>query len=472
MGKFSNYVDNIREQTNSLRKALNMITGENYSKASIETCSQAIKKYVDPSKESFYSRPDHYPLIKEIINNAPILEKDGIEYYPGYICIERALRPETYFFKNSVSDSSSPAYDRHTGGDAVLCSDICENIENASSEMLEIGEEIIHKWDPSKDFRADKKDGVRWFIVYTKNKDTIVTAEMMISVNIIESVTKYISIKSPDQYSYDIKYLEFQPETLLQWTTWGFSSLYSLQKAIFNSRSATNSSPYYALQYAYSLEYLKLGDGVKTCGSVFGRYTTRIRYLQLSNSLSSLGGGFLRNSGIKELIIPEGVKSIWGASILSDACSLERLILPAGLETIGSSISSGNSAESVSFSGLHSLKYLKLPETLKKIVFYPSTFGSVKYFELWDNFDIDGVCFSQCEKLPEWLKDLCIWLCDKTGEEPNSILLGSKNIALANSIYLTFDPENKRDITWVSKETEGAINIVQFITEQLNWTLS
>ena len=52
------------------------------------------------------------------------------------------------------------------------------------------------------------------------------------------------------------------------------------------------------------------------------------------------------------------------------------------------------------------------------------------------------------------------------------MIIGSTNIATAQNIWLTFNPNDKRDITWVAAGTEGAINIVQFITEQLNWTLS
>ena len=113
------------------------------------------------------------------------------------------------------------------------------------------------------------------------------------------------------------------------------------------------------------------------------------------------------------------------------------------------------------------------------------TLAHTEYIELFKDFNISNINFTSYTpagidysntayiiKHINWYKNLCIWLKDRTGEDANTMILGPKGLGIAQNIWLTFNPNDKRDITWVEAGTEGAINIVQFITEQLNWTLS
>ena len=122
------------------------------------------------------------------------------------------------------------------------------------------------------------------------------------------------------------------------------------------------------------------------------------------------------------------------------------------------------------------LKHVKIPSTLTTWSnSSTATLPYVYYVELFNDFDISGVNLSgKCQKTIQWLKDLCIWLKDRTGDTANTMIIGTDNLTNANNIYLTFNPNDKRDITFdgVTAETEGAMSITEFITTQLNWTLS
>ena len=115
---------------------------------------------------------------------------------------------------------------------------------------------------------------------------------------------------------------------------------------------------------------------------------------------------------------------------------------------------------------------IKLPSSL---IEFDVDFYRCTYIELFNDFNITGVNFTgQINKEFRWLRDLCIWLKDRTGEEAGTMIIGGNNINNASNIYLTFNPNDKRDITFdgVTAETEGAVSITDFITNQLNWTLS
>ena len=135
-----------------------------------------------------------------------------------------------------------------------------------------------------------------------------------------------------------------------------------------------------------------------------------------------------------------------------------------------------NCSNSSMFNSSTKLKFVKLPSTLKSIKMNSvSFFPYVEYFEMFNDFDISGLHFQgRTTKQAKWFKDLCVWLKDKTGDTANTMIIGTNNLTIANNIYLTFNPNNKRDITFdgVTAETEGAMSVVEFITENLNWTLS
>ena len=177
MGKFSDYVENINAQTEILRNVTTDLSGLDASKESIGNCANMISEYVD--KEDVEVLPAWYPDVKSILNSAPNIEKNGKTYYPGYILLLKDLEFSTPFYKTNSSTSTAINYYRATGGDAVLCSDRCNNdITNASADNLEVGETILHTWDTSKDIAdSSGKDlyKVRWAIVYLLNKSTTPT---------------------------------------------------------------------------------------------------------------------------------------------------------------------------------------------------------------------------------------------------------------------------------------------------------
>ena len=175
MGKFSDYVENINIQTNILRENLTNATGVDCSKKSIGMCADVVADYVpDLEKEEvYYDRPSWYPDIKTILNSAPEIEKDGIAYVPAYIMLLNNLSMETPFYNANSTTASAINYQRSTGGEAVLCSDKCNNdIANANADALEVGTTILHTWDTSKDIvdpSGKDLNKVRWAIIY-KNK--------------------------------------------------------------------------------------------------------------------------------------------------------------------------------------------------------------------------------------------------------------------------------------------------------------
>lgn len=504
MGKFSDYVGSINEQTNILRENLTNATGVDCSKKSIGACADVVADYVpDLEKEEvYYDRPSWYPDIKTILNSAPEITVEGTTYYPAYIMLFNNFNSTTPFYKSDSSTSSAVNYNRGTRGNAVLCSDKCNNnINNASADNLEIGTEIIHTWDTSKDIEdpiGEDKYKVRWSIVYcikeVNAQNPTVNGyqdclELIIGPNM--RYGNYAFYGNSGNRNNSIRYIEV------------------LENANWEEISATSTS--LSLQYMSRLKELIINCNMKTIDKGPGSNCGELQYIHLPDSVSKISNTFsiptLKRidlpsqciyasttafmssvKNLKKLHIPKNFTQIFAG--LADCYNLESLIFSEG-SNFSSAASSSFITNCVNlktlilpadvtvlnipswFSYSYNLKYVKIPSSVTSLKIVSNTFGYTKYIELFNDFNISAVNFTgQIPKDLNWLCDLCIWLKDRTGDTANTMIIGSKNLQNAQNLWLTFNPDNKRDITWVDAGTEGAINIVDFITSELNWSLS
>ena len=157
------------------------------------------------------------------------------------------------------------------------------------------------------------------------------------------------------------------------------------------------------------LTSVKLPNGIKELGlEVF--YGAPIPEIELPSSIRALNGTF-ENSGIKSIVIPDGVTKI--ASRTFSRCSdLKTVVLPDSVTAIEewSFDSSGiteikldniKSIGNGAFKGCESLKCVILPEGLKSLgssAFEKCT--SLEYAYIPDNFkEIPGSLFSECKSL-------------------------------------------------------------------------
>lgn len=460
MGKFSNYIDNINQQMGILRENLSKVSKLDCSKNSIADCAEIVEDYINPEDRRYglYITPDWYPDIENIIYKAPNITKDGKIYYPSYIVLTDNSEDVTPFYRNGA-----PASDyRSTGGEAVLCSDKCDNILNVNSDMLEVGNNIEHIWDKSKDiFDPSQKTnyGVRWYITYTTSTSTTSGGNIRDKADItkIEQVIHqytsgyYTTASGTQEYSPSLKKLTYTSNY-----TFNPSSSYTpasltfrgLLKLVFKTSNALKTQKLYysnEVDFDYSNE-----------SSLSYQYPRK--YIKFPNNIKNLSDINIANNS--SIVIPNTVETMTNCFTNSSNTSRE-IILPEGLLSISGGLTS-----------LYYLDYIKIPSTLQTWINTSSnTLSYTFYVELYEDFNISNVTLSGNKSI-YWLKDLCKWLKDRTNEEANILIIGSTNINKAQNIWLTFNPNNKRDITWVAAGTEGAINIVQFITEQLNWTLS
>ena len=502
MGKFSDYVENINEQTNLLRKNLQEATGMDCSNKSIGGCANVVANYIPELEEDddgSYVRPSWYPNPKEILDNAPDITVDGNIYYPAYILLMDNSETQTpFYYSNNSSNIDAVNYYRGTGGSAVLCSDKCDNnISNANETTLEVGTTIMHTWDLSKDIADPSGEAnykVRWAVIYTRY--TSVTPSIF-GTNAIEFISGNIQISNdslsnpstPKKANNTLKFF-WIPEntTFLKSASYSLSYYMNLQEIkleCLNTIYDANIG-----NYCYNLQKITYAKTVGSVRSVCGAgiynlktliapetitnqqyptmsnvasYAYKLKYINIPtfNTTITLISCFEHCSNLKTLILSNSIITI-DSNFCTDCSNLETLILPANLQ-------------SISFSNFKplKLKYLKIPSSVTTI---KNTSSAVliytTYIELYNDFDISGLYFNQyINKEIQWLKDLCGWLKDRTGMTANKMILGRGNIDNAKKIYLTFNPNNKREITWVDEGTEGAINIVEYITNQLNWTL-
>ena len=530
----SEQVESLKQQTDLLRASAGKLVGQDLTNYNIGNIASAIDGVTpEPEEAEGYVRPSWYPNVEEILNNAPVIVKDGKTYTPCVGALYLANEVTTAFYKaGNTSTSTAVNYYNCTGCDAYIFGDVVQNnIANANETTLEVGTEINHKWNEALNITNPDPldttgDAVRWAIWYSSNTAAIVTPYIHGNWSLVELFIKnlvfnndsfraassvppkcpikylkifnsakwvsYMTSVSGDGVLSDLPLIEeiimdcdlaFQPSYSTQYGN-QFSSLYNLKKIEFNG-GVKGTPQYYFLSACNSLSSIKFPQGMK-----------------------SIPNSFLSNSQIKSIVVPDTVEEIrsyaFSAStehiifnsslakiegLSSSLNNLKEIIIPdnvtqAGSIYIGRSVKKfviglGLTALTLYPTQYITLDYLKIPLNITSISDSYGVLSMIRYVELYDNFDISGTKFYQssstystlCKPL-QWLKDLCGWLKDRTGETANTMVLGTANLANANQIFLTFDPNNKRNITWVDEGTEGAISITEFITNQLNWTLS
>lgn len=471
MGQFSSYVDNLNQQTKTLRNNLTKASGVNCTNYSIAECAHVISQCISeiPDITTGYIRPSWFPDIEKILKDAPTLTVDNKIYYPAYACIVKNTEDTTPFYKNYTNTKTvylpDHSYCRGTGGNAVVCSDSCDNNPaNISINTLQIGDKILHTWDKSKDITRPGYDyGIRWYVVYATSSGTIKDSadNTKIECAIGGHCYGYRSSGSGGDYQCStLKYLVYTEDFVCtQATSYRNAYLYGLQTLVIKS-------PYF-----YDSQSISSSSCTDTfiidTGSLPVKIATHAKHIYIKGNPSAIT--YLAANTCKDLFIPNSVKSI---SNFNNAYKAESIHLPDYLE-------------SMSGSPLYTdcLDYIKIPNTLLSWTGTAqgwSTFeeraGTLKnttYIELFNNFDITGLdLYGHTPKAIRWFKDLCVWLKDRSALTPNTLTIGPSNLNTASNIWLIFNPNDKRDITWVDAGTDGAINIVTYITEQLNWTLS
>lgn len=530
----SEQVESLKQQTDLLRASAGKLVGQDLTNYNIGNIANAIDGVTPaPKEEEGYVRPSWYPNVEEILNNAPVIVKDGKTYTPCVGALYLANEVTTAFYKvGDTSNKTAVNYYNCTGCDAYIFGDVVQNnIVNANETTLEVGTEISHKWNEAfnitnPDPLDTTGDAVRWAIWYSSNTAATVTPYIHGNWSLVELFIKNLVFNNDSFMTNSnimprcpIKYLKiFNSAKWLSYMTsvsgaGVLGHLPLIEEIIMDCELAFQSS--YNTQYGNqfnnlcNLKKIEFNGGVKGIPQYhFLSNCYKLSSIKLPQGISSIPSSFLSSSQIKSIIVPDTVKEIRD-SVFSDRT--EHIIFNSSLEKIGNLSSSlGNLKEIiipdnvtevgtiyigrgvkkfVIGSGLTSLKlgatqyitldYLKIPSNITSISDSNGVLSMIEYVELYDNFDISGMKFYQggssystlCKPL-KWLKDLCGWLKDRTGETANTMVLGTANLANANQIFLTFDPNNKRNITWVDEGTVGAISITDFITNQLNWTLS
>ena len=531
----SEQVESLKQQTDLLRESAGKLVGQDLTNYNIGNIANAIDGVTpEPEEEEGYVRPSWYPNVEDILNNAPEIVKDGVTYTPCVGALYLANEVTTAFYKvGNTSTATAVNYYNCTGCDAYIFSDAVQNnIANANETTLEAGTEISHKWNEAfnitnPDPLDTTGDAVRWAIGYSSKIAAAVTPYINGNWSLVELFIKNLVFNSDSFKTASniipkcpIKYLK-----IFNSAKWIYSMTNVSGDGVFNNLPLIEEiiidcelffSPTYNTSYGYqftklyNLKKIEFNGGIKgTPQSSFLSYCYKLSSIKLPQGIDSLPNTFLYGCQIRNFVVPDTVKEIRD-NVLGSS-SIEHIVFNSSLEKIGSLSSSLSNLKEIIIpdsvmqadsiyigrsvkkfvigSGLTSLKlspsqyitleYLKIPSNIVSISDGYGVLSMIKYVELYENFDISGMKFFQgsttystlCKPL-QWLKDLCGWLKDRTGETANTMVLGTENLANANQIFLTFDPNNKRNITWVDEGTEGAISITEFITNQLNWTLS
>lgn len=531
----SEQVESLKQQTDLLRESAGKLVGQDLTNYNIGNIASAIDGVTpEPEEEEGYVRPSWYPNVEEILNNAPVIVKDGVTYTPCVGALYLANEVTTAFYKaGNTSTTTAVNYYNCTGCDAYIFGDVVQNnIANANETTLEVGTEISHKWNEALNISnpdpLDKTgDAVRWVIWYSSNTTASVTPYIHENWSLVELFIKNLVFNS-DSFAPGSTVLQKCPIKYLKifnsakWASYMnskssgygvFNKLPQIEEIIIDCDLAFKTS--YNAQYGnqfgdlFNLKKIEFNGGVKGIPQYyFLSNCYKLSSIKFPQGMDSIPTSFLSGSRIKSIVVPDTVKEIRNHAFSANTehiifnSSLEKIgVLSSGLNnlkeiiipdnvaqveeiSIGRSvkkfvIGSGLTSLSLNPSQYITLDYLKIPSNIVSISDSYGALSMIKYVELYENFDISGMKFYQgsssyltlCKPL-QWLKDLCGWLKDRTGETANTMVLGTANLANANQIFLTFDPNNKRNITWVDEGTEGAISITEFITNQLNWTLS
>lgn len=479
MSKLGDYIKTLKNQTDNLRKVVSAKCGVDCTKMSISECTDVIDTLKPDAIENLgYQRPNWYPDIEDIVMKAPDIVKEGVTYYPVYILLLDGNNPFGVFYTASSSTASAINYYSGTGCDAYIFSDDVDNdIANANENTLVVGTTIEHTWDNTKNITFNP-DAVRWVVCYvksaTKTVQTMSCRGYMPVLEIVVRQGQYRHLLNPSMQGGSsskcptLKYLKFckdvQPSGTSQIMCYHYES--GLEKIVNNSEHLLEFTNTSFSQNYYLKEFENTGKIVFNNAFCSNNKLTSFEASPNNTTIaSSVTSNIYNCPNLKRLII-DTQTLLYG---VYDCPNLEYLELH-NINTIKIS-------NNYLGTNCPRLQYIKIPSTLEVWNTSSNMLNTCTYIELFKDFNISGVNLSGITSFPksiQWLKDLCIWLKDRTGEEAGSFIIGTHNLVHANNIYLTFNPNDKRDITFdgVTSETEGAISITEFITNQLNWTLS
>ena len=287
----SEQVESLKQQTDLLRESAGKLVGQDLTNYNIGNIASAIDGVTpEPKEEEGYVRPSWYPNVEEILNNAPVIVKDGKTYTPCVGALYLANEVTTAFYKvgnTSTGTTTTVNYYNCTGCDAYIFGDVVQNnIANANETTLEVGTEISHKWNEAfnisnPDPLDTTGDAVRWAIWYSSNTAAAVTPHIHGNWSIVELFIKNLVFDSGALFSIasspakcPIKYLKIFNSA--KWKNFMNNGTYSsavlarlphIEEIIMDCDLAFNqtysSSQGYQFSYLYNLKKIEFNGGVK-----------------------------------------------------------------------------------------------------------------------------------------------------------------------------------------------------------------
>lgn len=250
--EYAKYVENCRQNGIEIANSKNININNNSSLSQVITNFnrlEAIDDNYDPFEDNrpyraytdyrWKGAPDLHP----IMDAAQPIEKDGIMYYPIYICLERASELEPIYKTGTTSgNKTAPNYLNSYGGDAYIFSD--------NPEELVVGTAFTYKWDNTKDFgEGDKK--THWILVYSATENKLTGRPFSVYKNVIEIIVGNFennSSASPNfpQGGYanvgmkSLEYLEYGEKTNLTYSFRGSSNYDEPENAVWNNIKVLN----------------------------------------------------------------------------------------------------------------------------------------------------------------------------------------------------------------------------------------
>lgn len=494
------YIQEAEKVMDANLKATTGINTESFTL--MEKANTILKKNNTTDYVVNYQRPEWYPNADDIINSAPKITYEDDTYYPYMLILMREYQEEIN------TDANSPLLTDAVNRLGIIFSDTFNN-DNYGFSLMEYtsGKNYIyHKFDTTKDIvnPNNDKERLRWAIIYYQKGTASYQAHINNFVKGFMAEELYYFTHIDDAYSPNnsascyllngLQYIKLCENFNKNFKLYNNGNSYlgnaSLKQLDINGflddliiQDGTSTTQYFSnlvVNISDNLpdnKYIKWtycsgrkNDILNLNKQKIGNYTYILKEMICSkiigldyflSDIQTISNSFSNCFYLKELEIPSNITRI--DSSCSFLYSLEKLILHEGLTTISNS-----------FSNCYNLKRVNLPSTLTSTL-TSSVFSYCTYIGLWNDFDRSGWYFTGSTyivKENQWFRDLCVWLRDRTGLSANTIIVGSLNIAVMKRLWLTYDSEDKNNITWVDEGTDGAITCLAYITNVKNWTVS
>lgn len=443
-----------------------------------------------------YKRPSWYPDALGILHNASQVEKDGIIFYPVAILVVDGM------FKDNIKlNYSKPSYYENDaiGGDAYIFSD------NTNELVLGLSNPT-HTWDKSKDFvnPSNELERVRWVLVFSKN--TITLEDGSIIPRWITSTSNFVLVTNTDVVEFWADNVVLGTSSLTS-TTGNFAFGANTNTKNYTLRYiyiGENTRAYFARQtFAYMLVLEQLDIFSQYCvfasntfyGNAMGLKSITITTKNYSGTFLNFSNlGYIKNvenfnfsmivndsdttqgygsmpllkiNDFSNFVHNESVtgSDAYVVTIYQFSASVKEIILP---DNVATGVNFKNAPSTIA-------EYMKIPNNIKTIT-GASVLRYIKNVELYDNFDISGVWFTDSGfwvKDFNWLMKFCGWLKDKSNDaEAGTARIGTEQIERLERMFLTYDPVSKEILSWANNNENGEISAFEFLTIQKNWTLS